>query len=325
METRAHHIIIGLFVLVGVFAAAAFALWLNQYAADGEYSDYEVVFSEPVTGLSRGADVAYNGIRVGEVRDLRIDETAFDNAIARIRVRADLPVQTDTVARLQFQGLTGVAFIQLAGGSREARDLREAQGVPVPRIRAETSGLQRLFATGEDVMTSASGVMARVALLLSDDNRERVDEILANSATFSAMLVEQGPAIERITEDAAATLADLRQAAAQLNSTAQRLDSVIQPAETFMSEKLPEIGDEVAEAARTAAAVMQRIDAIVAAQEVPLQRFSEETLLEVDRAVTDLRLLLKTFDRIGERIEQDPAAYLLGRPTLPEYKPESRR
>jgi phospholipid/cholesterol/gamma-HCH transport system substrate-binding protein len=325
METRAHHIIIGLFVLLTVLAAAAFALWINRYGAEGSYLRYDVVFAEPVTGLSRGADVAYNGIRVGEVRDLRIDQNNPQNAIVSIRVRAELPVKTDTVARLQSQGLTGVSFIQLAGGSQEAQRLHVAQAREVPVIRAETSALQRLFAGGEDAMTSATGVMQRLSRLLSEENTAHVDRILANFADGSAVLSNSRPMIEETVQDARVAMADLRQAAARLERLSQRFEAMAPNAERLLNEQIPAVSEDIASAAQSASDLMKRLERMAAEQEVPLKQFSQSTLADIDQAVAELRLLLKTFNRIGERVEQDPAAYLLNRQTLPAYQPEGQQ
>ena len=137
METRAHYVLVGAAVLIVVAAAFLFVLWLSQ--AQREYDEYDVIFTERVSGLSVGAAVRFNGIQKGEVDELNIDPEDPSIVIARIRVDEDTPVRTDTRAELELVGFTGLAVIQLVGGSK---DLPKLQDVTrgIPKIRADTSG-----------------------------------------------------------------------------------------------------------------------------------------------------------------------------------------
>ena len=73
METRAHHVLIGLFTLLVVGAALMFALWLGKSDADRQFEVYDIVFQEAVSGLSKGGTVEFNGIKIGDVSSLRLD------------------------------------------------------------------------------------------------------------------------------------------------------------------------------------------------------------------------------------------------------------
>ena len=117
METRAHHVLIGAFT-IGVFLLAlGFVLWMSKSGADRRYSEYEIVFTEAVTGLSVGGLVQYNGIKVGEVSALSLAPDDPRKVVARVRLDASAPVRQDTRAKLGLQGVTGLAFIQLSGGT----------------------------------------------------------------------------------------------------------------------------------------------------------------------------------------------------------------
>ena len=91
METRAHHVVIGLFTLIVVSAALLFCLWLTNSGSDRQFRLYDIVFNEPVSGLSQGSTVQYSGIRVGEVTQLRLDRDNPNKVWARIRVSASTP------------------------------------------------------------------------------------------------------------------------------------------------------------------------------------------------------------------------------------------
>ena len=145
METRANHVLIGAFTLGVCLFAVLFALWMAKYTTEKAYAEYDVVFQEAVTGLSTGSQVLYSGISVGEVRALSLMKDDPRKVVARVRLSAETPVRTDTRAKLTMTGLTGVAVIQLSGGSPD--DLMHPQTLaakPSTDIRRENMHLFRL-------------------------------------------------------------------------------------------------------------------------------------------------------------------------------------
>src|SRR5574337_350074 len=165
METRAHHVLIGLFTVIVVTAALLFGLWLAKTSSDRAFHDYEVVFNEAVTGLSQGAAVQYNGIKVGDVTQLKLDPADPRRVLARIRLSADTPVKQDTHAKLALTGLTGLSVIQLSGGSPQSPALKGRDG-QVGVIVADPSPLTKLLASGEDLMLNINEVMSKARQVL---------------------------------------------------------------------------------------------------------------------------------------------------------------
>ena len=98
METRAHHVLIGLFTLLVVSAALIFALWLGKSDADRQFEVYDIVFQEAVSGLSKGGTVEFNGIKIGDVVSLRLDPEDAHRVIARVRVDSTAPVRSTAVS-----------------------------------------------------------------------------------------------------------------------------------------------------------------------------------------------------------------------------------
>jgi phospholipid/cholesterol/gamma-HCH transport system substrate-binding protein len=116
METRAHHILIGLFTVLIVMAGLGFGVWLAKAHSDQEWNYYDIVFNEAVTGLSKGGAVQYNGIRLGDVMQLRLDPEDPRRVLARVRVSGDTPLHKDTHAKLALTGVTGDHRRPLAAG-----------------------------------------------------------------------------------------------------------------------------------------------------------------------------------------------------------------
>ena len=124
METKANYVLIGAFTIVVSLFLLLFALWAAKYSSEKSWQEYMVVFNEPVTGLSEGSSVQYNGISVGTVQKLSLAPDDPRRVRALLRLQARAPVKTDTRAKMSMTGITGSPIIQLTG--REQR--RPAQG-----------------------------------------------------------------------------------------------------------------------------------------------------------------------------------------------------
>ncbi|HEX7112822.1 MAG TPA: MlaD family protein, partial [Mizugakiibacter sp.] len=203
METRAHHVLIGAFTLLVVFAALLFTLWLGKTRAAREYAYYDIVFTEAVTGLSRGGLVQYNGIKIGEVAMLKLDPADPRKVLARIQVAADTPVKQDTRAKLGLLGLTGVAFIQLTGGSPGSPPLVPTPSRPVPVIEADNSALAKLLSSGEDIVTTVNDILNRVRDMLSEDNLERINHTLDHLEQATAAVADEREDIRTLVQQLA--------------------------------------------------------------------------------------------------------------------------
>ena len=120
METRANFVLIGAFTLGAVVAAFLFVMWIVGYGARGA-RHYQIVFNGSVSGLSTGATVLFNGLKVGEVTNLGFVKGNPSQVVAEIDVtNASAPINTDTKAQLETQGLTGSATVALIGGEGRA-------------------------------------------------------------------------------------------------------------------------------------------------------------------------------------------------------------
>ena len=136
METKANYIATGAFTLAVIVAAFGFIFWFQNAGRGGPHETYRVVFDGSVSGLRTGASVLFNGIRVGEVSNLALDARDPRRVVATIAVDRGVPVRADTKVGLQFQGLTGLAAISLAGGAPDGALLVADNGEP-PTLHAD--------------------------------------------------------------------------------------------------------------------------------------------------------------------------------------------
>ena len=258
METKANYILIGAATVIGALLIMLFAMWITSGDFRRGYNTFDVVFGDPVRGLTEGGEVRFNGIKVGEVDTLRIDPDNTNRVIARIRVSTDVPVKTDSEAQLEPIGLTGVTLIQLSPGTTTAELLRPGFGGPPPRLTGRGSQVDVLLERSEDIALRASEAMAAVRDLLTDENIERVTRIVENLETVSNQLADRRGVINQSGEAATEIAALARQMQGDLAQLDQVIDQVNQAAGVASGETLPELA-LAAEEIRRAAASINRV------------------------------------------------------------------
>ncbi|MEE4299136.1 MAG: MlaD family protein [Pseudomonadales bacterium] len=308
METRASHVLIGAFVLLVVAVAVLFVLWLGRLSLDREWDRYLVVFEESVTGLSVGSAVYYSGIQVGEVRELELDPVDPRIALATIRVRGGTPVKADTGARLTFTGVTGVAAIQLSGGTPSAAPLRPGPAGGLPRIVAETSAFQSLLSGGTGMLEGINTLVLRLSVLLGDDNLAAISATLSNAERFSGTLAAREVEIDRF-------VADLAEASAMLRTTLARVDGAASEAERLLRDDLPVMSASAQAALGSLERAAAGIETLIEENREAVGRFTHDGLADVEPTLEALQAALVPLRRLVERLEQQPGLVL--QPTTP--------
>src|SRR3546814_15832742 len=91
METKANYVLIGAFTILVSLFLLGFGLWAAKYSSDKSWREYDVVFREPVTGLTNGSSVQYNGIAIGTIESLKLAPNEPRAVIARLKLQADAP------------------------------------------------------------------------------------------------------------------------------------------------------------------------------------------------------------------------------------------
>lgn len=302
METRAHYVLIGAIVLSTVAAAFLFILYLGQ--AQREFDQYDIIFTERVSGLSVGAQVRFNGIQKGEVETLTIDPEDPSIVIARIRVDKDTPVKTDTAAELEPVGFTGLLIIQLVGGSADKPLLKEASDKRIPVIKAGASTIGQFLEGSGDVVAQAQR-------LLSDENISNVSNILSNVETMTAAFAEN-------KDDIVATLENMDAITTDLARVTGKLDAAASGLQAFLEEDAPATVEEVEALLKESRALIADLRAITNENRASIRVFADQGLGQVAPALAEARRLMRSLDYMLREIDRDPKAYLFG-DIAPEY------
>lgn len=312
METRAHYVLIGLFTVLVVVAGLLFGLWLAKSSADRQFSEYDIVFNEAVTGLSQGGAVQYNGIKVGDVTQLKLDPKDPRRVLARIRLAGDTPVRKDTRAKLALTGVTGMAIIQLSGGSPGSEPLTAPDG-GIPVITADPSPLNRLLTNGEDLMTNINEVVARASLLLSPENVGRIDRTLDHLDKATGVIADQ-------REDLRQLLQQLAQASKQANATLAQTEQLASNANGLINNQARTTLDSAKNAMASLERATASIDRLLNDNRDALNG-GMQGLNEIGPAVRELRDAAGSLRGISRRFDDNPAGFLLGRDRSKEFVP----
>jgi phospholipid/cholesterol/gamma-HCH transport system substrate-binding protein len=326
METRANYVLIGAFTLLSLLAALGFVLWLARIELDRTFDYYDILFDN-VSGLSRGGEVRFNGVNVGQVVNFTFDEADPSLVRVRIEVRADTPMTEDIEARLQLQGVTGVTFVALSTTQPGAALLTPQPGDAVPTIRASPSPLDTLLEEAPDLLTESLLLIREMSGFASEENQAAVAAILANLASasmrFDDALDDFGAISSRVadaTEVLAAFTDGLGPLADELGRTLRQAEDALAAAEgalgqaeiTFrtadelLATRLPGLVDgaeaALGEIAATTRDTGREIAAAAAAATARLDQ-AETTIAAAETAIDEASAALATLGRTAERID----------------------
>lgn len=225
MESRANYALVGLFTLAVIAAMFGFVYWFGS-GAGGRKQDIRVIFTGTVTGLGRGSSVLFNGLRVGEVKQIGLQPDDPRRIFGVIEVDNTTPLRVDTRARIEAQGLAGVVALQLIGGEPDAAVLQAKPGEPMPTITAERSELQDIIETVRNVAKKADEVLGSLDGLIKT-NSGSITNTVRNVEKFSQALGDNSGNIDKLMTSfgqIADTIAPLSQ---KLGTLSEELTSVV--------------------------------------------------------------------------------------------------
>lgn len=297
METRAHHLLIGGFAIGIAFLIAFFVMWLSKAQFDAEWREYRIVFEGSVSGLRKSADVLYNGVKVGEVREIKIDRKDPNKVVTLVRLEAQTPINVESVATLESQGLTGLSAVLISGGTAQSKPLALAPGEPYPVIKSKRSVFAEIFADAPSLLRQGNELLGKINSLV-DSNSNNVTGIVADAKIVSAQLIEIGKKVDTMS----ASIDQLALAARDLVKTDAR--KVMADASKAM--------EDARAAASEGRKALTELGQIFAENRPQIRQFVKNSLPETFFLISDTRQLISTFDRFAQRLERSPNSLLFG-------------
>jgi phospholipid/cholesterol/gamma-HCH transport system substrate-binding protein len=288
METRANYALIGLFTLAVLAAGFGFVLWFSGKDAGTKLNQYRVVFNGSVSGLSRGSSVLYNGLRVGEVVSIQLMPEDPSKVVARVDVDASTPVNVDTRARLEFQGLTGVASIQFSGGKPGSQPLTSSNGQP-PVIVADRSDFQDLLESVQSLSRKADEVLGQASKLFAD-NSESINRTAKNIEQFSGALASNSDGVAKFLSSTGTAADRIAELSVDLRKLSDNVDQVVR---AIKPEDVSQIVANVKDVTQAVAQDREQINAALRDAASLMSRLNESSG-KLDGAIADASSALKS-------------------------------
>ncbi|MBC3920868.1 MCE family protein [Undibacterium sp. CY18W] len=310
METKVNYAAVGAFVLaLGALLVAA-VLWLSVGLGKRTQTIlYQSVVSESVAGLNLDAPVKYQGVNVGKVHAISLDPANPQQVQLLFAIAAGTPIKTDTQAVLKTQGLTGIAYVELSGGSPAAPALQALPGQDYPQIRTKPSLSARLENVLSAVLANLDRTAANVNAILNEDNRAAFSKILQDTSAVMDALASQKATMRVAISNAAITTNNTAQASAKLDALFQRIGK--------SADAVAAMADKAGQASDSARTAVDQLGGGV-------RQISTDTLPEIQRLMAELATLSASLTRLIEQTEHNPSSLIRGRQPAPPGPGESK-
>ena len=303
METKVNYALVGAFVLTLSLAIVAGVLWVSAGGTRRkDYDTYLAYSNESVSGLNRQAPVKYKGVVVGAVQEIGLDPEDPQRVRLVLAIERGVPIKQDTVAVLSLQGLTGIAFLDLEGGSKASPLLAPTQPGGYPVIATRPSLFRRLDTQATALVVDLTQTAERINRLLDDDTRAALQRTIRDLDTVVHGVAGRSKTIDAALVDAARTVENSARASDQLAE---------------LTRQIARSADAVTRAAERTAGAAEAVRATTADATGGLQQLRADTLPELQRLLADARTATASLGRLAQELERSPNALVVGREPMP--------
>ena len=310
MENRLSYILVGAFVFVLLIGGVFSILWLGNYSDEGTFKFYKVATKESVSGLNEKAPVKLRGVQIGEVRTITINPKNAEEVLVIIRVQEDAPIKEDTYAIIEAQGITGLSYIQLQGGTNNAKDLKttgktEEYGI----IYSRPSTFSRLDKTITSLSQKAEMIFERAERIMSDKNVKNFEIIIENSAKIAESTSKTMSNIESHNKEINQLLQEATDAAKGVKNMAYSFNSAIDNTGIDTMNK-------VRDASKSVTTVMGGLNQKLEKGSFDVDILVKENLMPLQKTLQDLQLLVNETKDLVSNLKDSPSDLLFKEETI---------
>jgi len=306
MDTKVNPAVVGAFVLALAFVGIGVLLWLGsgQFSRKA-YDTYLAFFSDSVSGLNVRSSVKVRGVEVGAVQAIALDPSDPARVRVVLSIEKGTPVKEDTYATLGVQGLTGIAYVELEGGTRASPPLQAKPGEALPVIRTRPSLFSRLDLAATSLVGDLDRVTTRLNEMLDPGTREAFQSLVSDLSRVTRTLARRSDEIDASVVATSRLLENLAHASAALPRLIERIGR--------SADAVEHMGSEVSRAGVAAQAALDGARGTIEQASSGLSQARTEVLPEVERLLVDLRETNASLGRVTAELERDPSMLVLGR------------
>ncbi|OSS42229.1 putative ABC transport system periplasmic substrate-binding protein [Desulfurella amilsii] len=302
METKPNYILVGAFVIVLSAAIVIILLWLFGYRANESYKTYLILTKYSVNGLSQNSLVKYKGVNVGSVEKIDIDPNNPEIVRIFIKVKSNIPIKTDTIASVSVQGLTGLASIDLTGGTKNAPSLESVDHHEYPIIKSKMSELQKISQALPSLLDSANTLIKSMSEVFNENNRQQISSILKNT--------------DKVSKELFVELSNLN---STINKTNEAMDSIKQAGQSakdaFLSTN--KLIESLQESSKNLAQISLNLNQLISENKNQVNYFTHESLYNLNKLIEEVNKTTKTTNALINELRSNPSYILYGKPKTP--------
>ena len=305
METRAHYVAVGAFVLAVIFLAFVAVLWLGRAEFAQEAKRYYIFFHGSVAGLNKGSQVQYNGIPVGRVVDIRVDPDNLEQIQVTVEIDTSIvDIKSDAEAFLETNILNGISTVQIRGGTQQAAELVPRPGRKYAVINAGRSTLDEVKASLPELVADLKTVAHRLNDLLDEENRQAVSDTLRNVRSITGALVEPSKDVGEVVNNANKAVVEIKSLFRDLEQSYMEKGG--------LKDQLSQTLGDADRLAKNLTDASRQLQALIQENRPGIRDFTHNALNQLGDLVTDLQRFVASMTRFASELERNPPKLLFG-------------
>ena len=310
MESKVNYTLVGTFVLLMSGLLIAFAFWLGKYN-DGAnaYTKYKVYLTESAAGLAPEAAVKFNGVDVGKVESIRINPQNSEEIELILKVKKNTPVRTDSTAMLKFFGITGLAFIEIKGGSRLSQLLINSNNT-IAVIPTTPSLIKRLDEVLSSVASKFSETLDHTNAMMSTQNTKNFSDTLSNLKILTQRINSYQDEIDVLLKNSIQTGQHIDQTMIKVGNSANTVNSSMETFKTTMSERLSPTMKSWEVTSKKTNALLEKIDSSINRGDYDLQTIAANSTAELNDLLAQSRVLQSEMQTTLKSLRESPSDLL---------------
>ena len=298
MEGKVNYTTVGIFVVVLTAFLFSFIIWMSVVGHGKSYHTYLVFVHEDVTGLSAESPVRFNGVKVGYVDSLRLDEKNPKLVKLVLRIEPDVLITTSTYAILHAQGVTGVVYMNLKADSEDPTPLVAAAGQPYPVIPSRPSLLMQLSTVLPEITKDIQNLSSSIGQVLDKENKQSIKDSLKNIATVTKALADDSQDFTDTLHSLDNTLANISEASNHFPKTVDQLNKTL--------SSVDQLSLSMTKTSKTIENTMQN-------GQVAIRGFSNQVVPNAEQALSNLSAATISVQQLTNQLQRDPSMLIRGK------------
>lgn len=321
MKSKAEQALVGLFVLVAVALLIGALLAVSGTFSQGGIKHY--TYFKSAAGLTPGAVVRYGGMKAGKVDAVHVDPTDTTRIEVDFRVDPNIPVKTDSIAKISTLGALSDNFVEIGTGTKNGQlappgsELKSVETLGIADIGDLIGDMapvaQQVLQNLNERLTELHVTIDRVNDLLNDKNRENVGNSLGN---LNGLLADSRPKVAVSLTNIQAASAQIGPLLDNLKVTMNNANATLAHVDSLVLENRKDIRDIVVKLRETMITASALIDEIKNAADLNADNINE--------IIVNIRDTTENMRELTEELKSNPSILIRGN-NVKDRKPGGKK